>query len=184
MMKRFWSAAALALLLGAPSLHAEETKLLELTARRLGGPMENLSKYEGQVLLVVNTASRCGYTPQYEGLQTLYEEKNGDGFTILGFPSNDFGKQEPGSDEQIAGFCKRNYGVDFPMFSKVKVVGEGAHPGYAYLAALPDPVGGPVRWNFEKYLVDRNGKVVERFASSVTPEDENLRGRIEELLAR
>jgi len=182
-MKLFWVAATLALFLGAHLSNAEETSLLELEARRLGGPVEDLSRYRGQVLLVVNTASRCGYTPQYEDLQALYRERHDDGFTILGFPSNDFGKQEPGNDEQIAAFCKMNYGVDFPMFSKVKVGGDDAHPVYAYLTALPEPVGGPVRWNFEKYLVDRNGEVVERFASSVTPKDAHLRGRIDELLA-
>jgi len=182
-MKRFWFAVTLALFLGAHLSNAEETSLLDLEARRLGGPVEDLAKYRGQVLLVVNTASRCGYTPQYEDLQALYQERHGDGFSILGFPSNDFGKQEPGNDEQIAAFCKMNYGVDFPMFSKVKVGGDDAHPVYAYLTALPEPVGGPVRWNFEKYLVDRDGKVVERFASSVTPKDTQLRGRIDELLA-
>lgn len=183
-MMRFWMAAAVfALALGAGPLQAETGSVLDLEARRLDGSVEELGLYKGQVVLLVNTASRCGYTPQYEGLQALYDEKRGDGFTILGFPSNDFGQQEPGNDPQIATFCKMNYGVEFPMFSKVKVGGDEAHPVYAYLTALPEPVGGPVRWNFEKYLVDRDGRVVERFASGVTPEDGQLRALIDELLA-
>ena len=183
-MMRFWMAAAvLVMALGAGPLRAETGSVLDLEARRLGGPVEKLERYKGQVVLLVNTASRCGYTPQYEGLQALYDEKRGEGFTILGFPSNDFGRQEPGNDSQIAKFCKMNYGVAFPMFSKVKVGGDEAHPVYAYLTALPAPVGGPVRWNFEKYLVDRDGRVVERFASGVSPDDERLRARVDELLA-
>jgi glutathione peroxidase len=156
--------------------------LLDLEARRLGGGVEKLDRYRGQVLLVVNTASRCGNTPQYEGLETLYERYRDQGFTILGFPSNDFAGQEPGSDAQIADFCRANYGVEFPMFSKVKVKGPDAHPVYRYLTSLPEPIGGPVQWNFQKYLVDREGVVVVRYAPGVKPEAADLVAEIERLL--
>jgi glutathione peroxidase len=164
------------------ALH-KPASLLDLEAPRLGGETESLGRYRGEVLLVVNTASRCGYTPQYEGLQALYARYRERGFSVLGFPSNDFAGQEPGSDLQILEFCRSNYGVEFPMFSKIHVKGEDAHPVYRYLTALPDPVGGPVEWNFQKYLVDRSGEVVERFSPSVAPEDERLVGAIEKLLA-
>ena len=144
----------------------EPASLLDLEAQRLTGQTESLGDYRGQVLLVVNTASRCGYTPQYAG-----------------FPSNDFGNQEPGSAEEIGRFCQANYGVEFPMFSKVRVRGDDAHPVYRYLTSRPEPIGGPVKWNFQKYLVDRSGNVVARFDSGVTPSDPALTSRIEQLLA-
>ena len=157
--------------------------LLDLSARRLAGSEEPLSRYRGEVLLIVNTASECGYTPQYAGLQTLYERYRENKFNVLGFPSNDFGEQEPGDDRQIGAFCKSNYGVEFPMFSKVRVLGADAHPVYAYLTSLPEPVGGPVEWNFQKYLVDRNGDVVARFESETEPDDPALVAEIERLLS-
>jgi len=157
--------------------------LLDLSARRLAGSEEPLSRYRGEVLLIVNTASECGYTPQYAGLQTLYERYRENKFNVLGFPSNDFGEQEPGDDRQIGAFCKSNYGVEFPMFSKVRVLGADAHPVYAYLTSLPEPVGGPVEWNFQKYLVDRNGDVVARFESETAPDDPALVAEIERLLS-
>jgi len=171
--------------LGPECAAAEEaTKtLLDLSAKRLGGSEEPLSRYRGEVLLVVNTASECGYTPQYAGLQTLYERYRDKKFSVLGFPSNDFGKQEPGDDRQIGAFCKMNYGVEFPMFSKVVVVGADAHPVYAYLTSLPKPIGGPVEWNFQKYLVDRKGNVVARFESDTEPEDPAIVSAIDRLLA-
>jgi len=184
--------ATLALLLALPGAALAETageqreepaSLLHLEARRLGGDTESLDRYRGQVLLVVNTASRCGYTPQYEGLQALYDRYRSQGFTVLGFPSNDFGKQEPGSDPEIGAFCRSNYGVEFPMFSKVRVKGRDVHPVYSYLTSLPEPIGGAVQWNFQKYLVDRNGRVVGRYASRVTPQDPGLVGEVERLLA-
>jgi glutathione peroxidase len=182
----------LALLLALPAAaladHHDEkpsptTSLLELEARRLNGGLEPLESYRGQVFLVVNTASRCGYTPQYEGLQALYDRYREQGFSVLGFPSNDFAGQEPGSDREIGAFCRSNYGVEFPMFSKVRVKGDEAHPVYAYLTSLPEPVGGPVKWNFQKYLVDRSGNVVARYESRVKPEDPGLIREIERLLA-
>jgi glutathione peroxidase len=172
--------------LGSDRAVAEEPAkgLLDLSAKRLGGPEESLSRYRGEVLLIVNTASECGYTPQYKGLQTLYERYRDQKFSVLGFPSNDFGQQEPGDDRQIGAFCKSNYGVEFPMFSKIDVVGDDAHPVYAYLTSLPKPIGGPVEWNFQKYLVDRNGVVVARFESDVEPEDPAIVSAIDRLLAQ
>ena len=164
--------------------NAPASSPLDLEARRLGGDRESLGRYRGQVALLVNTASECGFTPQYEGLQTLYQDFRERGFTVLGFPSNDFGGQEPGNEKKIGAFCRANYGVDFPMFGKVRVLGDDAHPLYAYLEALPEPLGGPVEWNFEKFLVDRQGRVVARFPSRVKPEDDQLVAEIERLLSQ
>ncbi|MBW1844238.1 MAG: glutathione peroxidase [Deltaproteobacteria bacterium] len=171
--------------LGPDRAVAEEASkaLLDLSAKRLGGPEESLARYRGEVLLIVNTASECGYTPQYAGLQTLYERYREKKFSVLGFPSNDFGKQEPGDDRQIGAFCKSNYGVEFPMFSKIDVLGADAHPVYAYLTSLPKPIGGPIEWNFQKYLVDRKGNVVARFESDTEPDDPALVSAIDRLLA-
>lgn len=154
---------------------------LDFTYSRLaGGAAERLCEhYAGQVILVVNTASECGYTPQYDGLQKVYSEYRARGFVILGFPSNDFGHQEPGSEKEIQGFCKLNYGVAFPMFSKVVVKGVEATPFYLRLAA---DAGREPAWNFHKYLIDRNGRVVADFPSAVTPDSAELRGAIERLL--
>lgn len=187
-MRRLIAIWSLAVLLAPAQGAASEPEapapdsILELQARRLTGSVEPLERYRGQVLLVVNTASRCGLTPQYAGLQKLYERYRERGFSILGFPSNDFGNQEPGSDAEIGAFCRSNYGVEFPMFSKVRVSGKDIHPVYAYLTSLPDPVGGPVQWNFQKYLVDRRGNAVARFTPSVSPSDSELMARIEQLL--
>ena len=157
--------------------------VLDFQARRLSGASESLESYRGQVLLIVNTASKCGYTPQYEGLEALYEKYKGQGFSVLGFPSNDFGAQEPGTDSEIGSFCKRNYGVEFPMFSKVKVRGDEQHALYAYLTTLPEPIGGPVNWNFQKYLVNRSGQVVSSFPSAVKPTSPEIVAPLEALLA-
>jgi len=157
--------------------------LPDFELKRLNGEPDRLGAYRGQVLLIVNTASECGYTPQYEGLQKVYKRYRERGFAVLGFPSNDFGKQEPGSDEQIGKFCRMNYGVEFPMFSKCKVLGEDAHPLYRELESRPAPIGGDVTWNFEKYLVDREGRVVARFDPELEPEDPRITKRIEDLLA-
>jgi glutathione peroxidase len=167
---------------GAEEAGLPANSVLDFEARRLSGKNQSLGDYRGQVLLIVNTASRCGYTPQYDGLEALYEKYRSRGFSVLGFPSNDFGAQEPGSDLEIGAFCKRNYGVEFPMFSKVKVRGKEQHALYGYLTKLPDPVGGPVRWNFQKYLVDRSGRVVSSYPSGVEPLSGELVASIEALL--
>jgi glutathione peroxidase len=153
--------------------------LHELSAVRLDGTTEALSAYKGKVLLVVNVASECGYTPQYKGLQELYERRQGQGFAVLGFPSNDFGGQEPGTSSEIATFCQKNYGVTFPMFSKVSTLGAEASPVYRLLSAA----AGPPKWNFHKYLVGKDGKVRKGFPSSVTPQDAVLAAAIDAALA-
>jgi glutathione peroxidase len=157
--------------------------MLDYTMKRLDGHEENLKDYKGKVLLLVNVASQCGLTPQYSGLQALYAEYKDQGFEVLGFPANNFGAQEPGSDSQIAQFCETNYGVTFPVFSKISVKGADKHPLYSELTSMPAPIGGEVEWNFQKYLVNREGQVVSRFAPPTTPSDPALVGKIEELLA-
>lgn len=141
---------------------------------------QNLCQYAGKVVLVVNTASYCGYTKQYEGLEKLYAKYSPKGLVVLGFPSNDFGKQEPGSAKEIADFCYNTYGVKFPMFAKTSVAGANAN---ALHTSLSKATGKEPKWNFTKYLIDRNGKVVEHFPSKVTPEDPQLVGKIEQALA-
>jgi glutathione peroxidase len=180
------SAAALALCLGGPGPAASgepPRSPLDFTLDRIDGTPEPLSTYRGQVLLLVNVASRCGLTPQYEGLEALYGRYRDRGFAVLGFPANDFAGQEPGTDEEIAEFCRSNYGVRFPMFSKISVAGADPHPLYRMLTGLPEPLGGPIEWNFQKFLVDREGRVVARFAPRVAPEDPSLVEEIERLLA-
>jgi glutathione peroxidase len=140
----------------------------------------SLCQFRGKVLLIVNTASECGYTPQYEGLEALYRRYRDKGFAILGFPANDFGDQEPGSNKQIAQFCQVNYGITFPIFAKSSVVGASANPLYRELAAR---TGKPPRWNFHKYLLDRAGQPVAAFESAVEPADPRLTSQIEKLLA-
>jgi glutathione peroxidase len=140
----------------------------------------SLCQFQRKVLLVVNTASECGYTPQYEGLEKLYRRYREKGFVVLGFPANDFGGQEPGSNKQIAQFCQLNYGVTFPMFAKTSVVGANANPLFHELAAR---TGKPPRWNFHKYLLDRAGQPVAVFESAVEPADPRVTSQIEKLLA-
>lgn len=149
--------------------------------KSLSGKEVDLSKYKGKVLLIVNTASECGATPQYEALQDLHAKYKDKGLAVVGFPCNQFGKQEPGTAKEIAQFCKKNYGVEFDMFSKIDVNGEKAAPLFKYLTS--DKVGvkdtGNVKWNFEKFLVSRDGKVVARFRTRVQPESEEVVKAIE-----
>lgn len=134
-----------------------------------------LHQFKGKVVLVVNVASKCGYTPQYEGLQKLYDKYRDEGLVILGFPANNFNGQEPGTEEEIKRFCRLNYGVEFPMFSKVSVKGEDQHELFKYLTSLENPdFTGDIKWNFEKFLIDRNGNLVRRFRSAVKPESEEM----------
>ena len=156
--------------------------MLDFTMKRLDGSEQSLTEYQGKVVMLVNVASKCGNTPQYRGLQEMYTRYQGKGFEILGFPANDFGAQEPGSDEEIAQFCEMNYGVPFPLFSKISVKGDDIHPLYQELTSMPEPIGGEVRWNFQKYLVDRDGRVVAKFHPKLTPEDPELVAKVEELL--
>ncbi len=145
----------------------------EFSAARLDGHEEKLADYRGQVLLIVNTASACGFTPQYAGLEALYGKLHGDGLTILGFPCNQFGAQETGSEAEIGAFCQKNYGVTFPMFSKIEVNGANAHPLYKYLKdAKPGLLGTEaIKWNFTKFLIDKDGEPVARYAPNTKPEE-------------
>ena len=158
--------------------------IYEVELPRLNGRQESLSAYAGKVVLAVNVASRCGFTPQYAGLEALHKRYSKSNFTVLGFPCNQFRGQEPGTAEQIEQFCSVNFGVTFPLFAKLDVKGPNQHPLYAILSALPDDAGkaGSVAWNFEKFLIDREGYAVRRFRSKVTPEDARLVDAIEALL--
>jgi glutathione peroxidase len=153
----------------------------DFSATSLDGEDIALKRYEGQVLLIVNTASKCGFTPQYEGLEQLYRELSPRGFAVLGFPCNQFGAQEPGDAKQIAVFCETKYEVSFPMFAKIDVNGSAAHPLYKYLkGAKSGLLGSSIKWNFTKFLVDRAGKVVARHAPTAAPQ--GLKKDIEALL--
>jgi glutathione peroxidase len=156
--------------------------LTDFSATRLDGTLEDLSAYAGKVALVVNTASVCGFTPQFEGLEQLYEKYADQGFVVLGFPCNQFGGQEPGDAEEIGAFCQRNYGVTFPMFDKVEVNGTSAHPLFKYLKdAKPGLLGTEaIKWNFTKFLIDRHGEPVARYAPQIKPEE--LEAAIRKLL--
>lgn len=158
-----------------------EQKFYDLGARSLQGKEVAMESYKGKVVLVVNTASKCGLTPQYEGLESLYKEYKDKGLVILGFPCNQFGKQEPGTEKEISEGCLINYGVSFPMFSKIEVNGPNAHPIYKYLKKeLPGFPGNSIKWNFSKFIIDRNGKPTKRFSPVTKPE--KLRKDIEALL--
>jgi glutathione peroxidase len=161
---------------------ANDQSLHSLSARRLGGADETLSVYRGKVLLIVNTASQCGFTPQYEGLQRLHDELGPSGFAVLGFPCNQFGAQEPGGTGEIAAFCETHFGVTFPMFEKVDVNGKNAHPVFEFLKSRAPGVLGTeaIKWNFTKFLVDAKGAVVARYAPQDAPE--SLRPAIQKLL--
>jgi glutathione peroxidase len=180
------------------------TAIQDVPLKTITGDDAKLGDYAGKVLLVVNVASKCGLTPQYEGLEKLYAEKRGKGLVVLGFPANDFGAQEPGTNDEIQSFCTANYGVDFPMFSKIAVTGPEQHPLYkaltqAYPKATalpgedfrarlegygmtPNPEPG-ILWNFEKFVVGKNGDVVARFAPNVTPDDPMVQAAIDKALA-
>ena len=155
----------------------------DFEAKTLAGEVAPLSAYRGKVVLIVNTASKCGFTPQYAGLEALYRRFEARGFAVLGFPCNQFGAQEPGDAAEIANFCSTSYGVSFPMFAKIEVNGAGAHPLYAFLKARKKGILGSegIKWNFTKFLVDRAGGVVARYAPNDKPEA--IAGDIEKLLA-
>ena len=157
------------------------SSLHQFSATAIDGQDVDLSDYEGKVVLVVNTASQCGFTPQYQGLQQLHEQYADQGFAVLGFPCDQFGNQEPGADSEIAGFCERNFGVTFPLFSKVEVNGEDAHPVYQWLRDQKGGLlGSKIKWNFTKYLVGKDGTVIDRYAPTTKPE--KLSGDIEKAL--
>lgn len=167
---------------GEPLIAAKTMSLYDFTMDDIDGKPVNLGQYKGKVLLLVNTASFCGNTPQYSDLETMYETYRGKGFEILAFPANNFGQQEPGTNEEIKGFCLTKYAVSFPLFSKISVKGSDKHPLYRYLtehSAFP----GEVEWNFQKYLVDRSGNVVGRFHHRTKPLSPEIVNEVERVLA-
>ena len=168
------------LLLGA-LLMSGPNSIHEFDLNSIDGAPVHLGTYEGKIALVVNVASQCGYTPQYEGLEALYKRFKDKGFVILGVPANNFGGQEPGTNEEIKTFCTRKYSVDFPMFSKVSVKGDDKAPLYQYLTSTG---GGDIKWNFTKFLVGRDGKVLQRFESKVEPNSPEMVSAVEAALAK
>jgi len=156
----------------------------DFTADSLGGTSVNLADYRGKVLLIVNTASKCGFTPQYKGLEAVYQQFRDKGVEVLGFPCNQFGAQEPGSEEEIGAFCEKNFGVTFPLFAKIDVNGSNAHPLYKHLKnEAPGLMGTEaIKWNFTKFLVKKDGTVYKRYAPQTAPQD--LMADIEKLLAQ
>jgi glutathione peroxidase len=157
------------------------TPLQEISVKQASGEVRKLSEYAGKVLLIVNVASKCGFTRQYAGLEELYQAYRDRGLRILAFPCNDFGGQEPGTIEEIEQFCSVNYGVTFELFEKVQILGEPKHPLYAYLTAQAVPTGD-VQWNFEKFLISKDGRIEGRYGSKVEPQDPALVQAIERLL--
>ena len=181
---KLFTAIMLAVLAGAqtkPAGGAKALAPLNFTMNSIDGKPVDLSKYQGRVVLMVNVASECGFTPQYAGLEELHKKYAAKGLSILGFPANDFGAQEPGTNGEIAQFCKQNYGVEFDMFSKIVVKGSGQSPLYKYLTSHPK-FRGDVSWNFEKFLIGRNGEIIGRFKSEVEPSSKEMLGAIENAL--
>jgi len=179
-------AAMFAFVVAAPAAD-KETKVsgpLDFKVKDIDGKELDLSKFKGKVVLFVNVASKCGYTPQYEGLQALHDQYGKEGLVIIGVPANEFGKQEPGSDADIKSFCTTKYKVSFPMVSKIVVKGEGQHPLYTYLTSKESNpnFAGDIGWNFEKFLINRQGEVVGRYKSKVAPDSKELTGAIEKEL--
>jgi glutathione peroxidase len=162
------------------------SSLYDFTLPALNGTPTSLAGFKGKVVLVVNVASQCGYTPQYEGLQALYAKYRDQGFAIAGFPANNFGGQEPGTNEEIGAFCKSKYGVTFPMFSKISVKGGDQSPLYQFLTdkSANPRTGGEIQWNFTKFLVDRTGKVIRRFEPAVEPQSKELVSAVESTLKK
>jgi glutathione peroxidase len=161
-----------------------ETSVLDFTMKNIDGKDTKLSDYRGKVLLLVNVASKCGYTPQYEGLQAVYAKYRDQGLVVLGFPANNFGGQEPGTNEEIKQFCTMKYNVSFPMFAKISVKGADIHPLYKFLTSKETnpEFGGDITWNFNKFLVDRTGKIVARFETGEKPDGEKVTQAVETAL--
>ncbi len=162
---------------------SEPASFYQFSAKSLQGKFINMNDYKGKVVLIVNTASKCGFTPQYEGLENLYKKYKNKGLVILGFPCNQFAGQEPGTSDEISSFCTTKYGVTFPMFMKIDVNGNNADPLYKYLKnALPGTLGNEIKWNFTKFLLDRNGNPYKRYSSSTKPEE--ISGDIDKLISQ
>ena len=177
------STCILATLIFTLSVFAGEKSIYKIPLQNIDGKAASLKAHQGKVMLVVNVASECGLTPQYEQLQALHKKYAGKGFTVCGFPCNQFGRQEPGTEKEIKAFCTSKYSVTFPMYAKIEVNGKGAHPLYR---TLKKAAGGPkkIRWNFEKFLVDRNGRVIKRFAPRTKPDAPEVVKAIEAALAK
>ena len=156
--------------------------IYELSLKDINGKDTTLAAYKGKVLLIVNVASRCGFTPQYKGLEAIYKKYSGQGFAVLGFPCNQFGGQEPGTDAEIVQFCTSKYDVTFPLFDKIEVNGTNRHPLYVLLAGPDAPFPGNIPWNFNKFLIGKDGKILKRFDSKVKPESPELTQAIESAL--
>ncbi len=167
-----------------PSAELKNKSILDYKMKDIDGNDVKLKKYKGKVLLVVNTASKCGYTPQYEGLQAIYDKYNAQGFSVLGFPANNFGGQEPGTESEIKEFCTTKYKVTFPMFAKISVKGDDQDPLYKFLTSKETnpQFAGDIKWNFNKFLIDRKGNVVARFDSKEKPDSEAVTQAIEKYL--
>jgi len=155
----------------------------EIPLKDINGKDTSLKAYKGKVLLIVNVASKCGFTPQYKALEAVYQKYKDKGLEVLGFPCNDFGAQEPGSNDEIKQFCSANYNVTFPLFDKIHVKGPEQHPLYTALSGKESPFPGPVKWNFGKFLVGRDGKILKRFDSGIKPDSAELTSAIESALA-
>lgn len=155
----------------------------DIPLKDIDGKDTSLKAYEGKVVLIVNVASRCGYTPQYKGLEAVYEKYKGKGFAVLGFPCNQFGAQEPGTAEEIKTFCSSKYNVTFPLFTKIEVNGPNRHPLYVQLAGKDSPFPGDIKWNFSKFLIGRDGRILKRFEPGTTPESSDLTAAIDSALA-
>jgi glutathione peroxidase len=179
-MKLFFLIAAVSLL---QMVAARAGSIYDIPLKDINGKDTTLAAYKGKVLLIVNVASHCGYTPQYQGLEAIYKKHSDQGFAVLGFPCNQFGGQEPGTDAEIVQFCTSKYNVTFPLFDKIEVNGANRHPLYVMLAGPTSPFPGNISWNFNKFLIGKDGKILKRFDSKATPESPEVVQAIEAALA-
>ncbi len=184
MKSLLWLTAVTAIGVFSSSAGAAAAPLHEIAVRDIDGRMRKLEEFRGQALLIVNVASECGYTSQYAGLQSLYEKYRAQGLVVLAFPCNQFGGQEPGTAADIKKFCTTNFSVTFPLFDKIDATGERRHPLFALLTGKTSPQPGDVKWNFEKFLVGRDGKLLQRFSAGAEPDDEELVRAVEAALKK
>ena len=176
--------SALATIFSSAKTDNQTVNIYDIAVKDINKNQVNLSDYDGKVLLIVNVASKCGFTKQYDGLQSIYEKYKDQGFEVLGFPCNDFGGQEPGTNEEIQEFCSLNFNVTFQMFDKVKVLGDEKHPLFRILTDNPNTGTSNIKWNFEKFIIDKKGNVIERFRSRIEPESDELISVIERELKK
>jgi glutathione peroxidase len=174
----------LLLIIMSLGITAQAQSIYDISVRTIDGKTIKLSEYKNKVILIVNVASECGYTPQYEGLESIYEKYKSQGFVVLGFPCNQFGGQEPGTNEEIKTFCSSKFNVKFPLFDKIEVNGGNRHPLYVLLAGKDSAFPGDITWNFNKFLIGRDGKLITRFDSSIEPESKKLIGLLEQELIK